>query len=70
MVNIDEILSLITGPRSTAGLVLLSALIVLLCLELWFWIHRYGRISKWRNRRREHPAKVDDILMEFHSVHG
>jgi hypothetical protein len=61
MIDINEILLLITGPRGTAGLVLVAAVAVLLGVELWFWVHRYGRLSKWRNRRRQHPAKVDGI---------
>jgi glycosyltransferase involved in cell wall biosynthesis len=61
MIEINEILTLITGPRGTAGLVLVVAAIVLLGADLWFWVHRYGRLSKWRNRRRQHPATVDGI---------
>lgn len=61
MIDINEILSYITGPRGTAGLVLVAAAVVLFGVELWFWIRRYGRIAKWRNRRREHPAAVDGI---------
>ncbi len=61
MIDIDEILSIITGTRGVEGLALAGLVMLLFGIEVWFWAYRYGRIAKFRNRRRQNPAVVDGI---------
>lgn len=56
-----EILDIVAGGNRTLGLALLGLLAALFCVELYYWIRRYGGISKYRNRKRRNPLEVDGI---------
>ena len=44
------------------GLVLALLLLVLLCVQLWYYLFAYGRISAYRNNRRLEVRKVDPAV--------
>ena len=56
-----EIIDIVAGADRALGLTLLALLLVLAGVELYYWLGRYGRISKYRNRKRHTPSQVDGI---------
>lgn len=59
--KIDEILDIITGSTGVPGMVCVGVVVVLWGVELWFWLRRYGRIAKFRNKRRAQANAADGV---------
>lgn len=60
-IDLISILGLIAGKTGLTGLCLAGGVVLLLVAELWIWVGRYGRLSKFRNRQREMPREVEGI---------
>ena len=61
MERLGEIAAIITGEHTILGYVLVGLVLLLFGVDMVYWIGRYGRLSKYRNVRRQHPRKVDGI---------
>ncbi len=61
MERLSEITAIVTGGHTRLGYVLVGLVLVLFGVELIYWLGRYGRLSKYRNVRRQNPREVDGI---------
>lgn len=61
MERLNEIIGVVTGEDRVQALILIGLFLTLFALELWFWLGRYGRIPKYRNRQRANPSTIDGI---------